>query len=1180
MRSSACRIGHPLTGAVLCAILLSWLSSGLSVSAADAPVSPAGGVTNFPVVTIRQFLDSARAWGETNFFRLQGVVTASLTDKTYFIQDGDAGVYIFHRPATAPRVGDWVEVTGHPSLGNITPLLDGTTVRSFGPRALPSPETVTFAEAMSARPHMRLIRIQGRLAEERPRGGRNLVLNAGGSTNSFVADLDSLPDYDKLARIAPGSLLEISGVCGVRADATKTRAVSLTVFVRTAADVVVLSGPPWWSRERILTALAIALGTLGLALLWSWTLRRQVRRQTADLRQSEQYRRTIIEAEPECVKVVSADGRLLDMNPAGLAMLEAGSLAEAQSCPLTRFILPRHQAAFADLHKRVMAGDSGTLEFEIEGLQGTRRWLETHAVPLPAVGQGQPALLGITRDITQRKLAEAQLCQSQEQFATVFKTMPDAIMIVRAADEQILAVNPAFVRLTGFAIEETKGQTTRGLNLWVDSQQRAATITAIRQVGAVRNLESRLRTRSGRVITVQESGEMIEFSGEPCLLSITRDITDRKLAEDALRRSEASLAAAQRVALLGSWESELINLYDSDANPLTWSDEVFRIFGYEPHGLKVTKENFFQAVHPEDRERVRRTAAESLAQRKPYDIEHRVVRPDGTERVVHEHSEIIVSPTDGKPLRMLGVVQDITERKAAESALREREREFSTLLKNLSGMVYRCQNDPDWTTTFVSDGCLAVTGYHREELIGNRKVALGSLIQLEDAGPVWEKCQANLAAHRACSNEYRIRTATGEERWVWDQAQGVYSDTGELLFIEGYISDITTRKKAELALQENRERLDGILASLDEVVWSSTADGSRMLYLNPAAATVCGRPVADFFADPYLWLKLIHPDDSASVNAAFACLLQGGDYNVRYRMLRPDGTVRWLHDRARVVQDADGRPLRLDGLAADITTQMEAEDRIRLVNLELEQRVAQRTAELAAANKELESFGYSVSHDLRAPLRAIEGFSKSLQEECSSQLDAKGLRYLDRLRGGSRRMSALIEGLLNLSRFTRLPLQTESVDLNPMVRGTLAELRAAEPERKVEAVIATDLRVQGDPTLLRAALQNLVGNAWKYSSRVARAKIEFGLLEQEGERIFFIRDNGAGFDMACADKLFGAFQRLHGLHEFEGTGVGLATVQRIILRHGGRIWAEAAVGQGATFYFTLAPKADQPLFQP
>ncbi len=244
-------------------------------------------------------------------------------------------------------------------------------------------------------------------------------------------------------------------------------------------------------------------------------------------------------------------------------------------------------------------------------------------------------------------------------------------------------------------------------------------------------------------------------------------------------------------------------------------------------------------------------------------------------------------------------------------------------------------------------------------------------------------------------------------------------------------------------------------------------------------------------------------------------------------------------------------------------------DGVRELNVELEERVSQRTAQLEAANKELEAFSYSVSHDLRSPLRAINGFSQALRKETRNNLNETAQDYLDRIVKATQRMSQLIDDLLNLAKVSRSQFFREKFDLTELVKIVVAELQEQDPQRLVDVVVAPNVVADGDPKLLRVALQNLLDNAWKFTSKQPQARIEFGTSLEHGSLTYFVRDNGAGFDPTFSENLFGVFQRLHSMEEFPGTGIGLATVQRIIQRHGGRIWTDAAPDQGATFYFSL-----------
>jgi signal transduction histidine kinase len=285
--------------------------------------------------------------------------------------------------------------------------------------------------------------------------------------------------------------------------------------------------------------------------------------------------------------------------------------------------------------------------------------------------------------------------------------------------------------------------------------------------------------------------------------------------------------------------------------------------------------------------------------------------------------------------------------------------------------------------------------------------------------------------------------------------------------------------------------------------------------------------------------------------------------------------ARMLWITTSILNDAVARARAETARRAEVVVQLRtSQAQLRLLNLELEQRVLERTRQLSSTNEELQAFSYAVAHDLRAPLRAINGFSTEVLEESRTVLSAQSLSDLERINGASRAMDVLIDGLLMLSRLTRQDLHFQHVDLSALAGEVLAGLRLTEPQREVAVEIAPELAAVGDALLLRILLDNLIGNAWKYTGRSANARIRFASEVVDGVRTFILQDNGAGFDMAYASKLFGAFQRLHTRGDFTGTGIGLATARRIVSRHGGRIWAEGAVGQGARFWFTLG---DHPL---
>jgi PAS domain S-box-containing protein len=313
------------------------------------------------------------------------------------------------------------------------------------------------------------------------------------------------------------------------------------------------------------------------------------------------------------------------------------------------------------------------------------------------------------------------------------------------------------------------------------------------------------------------------------------------------------------------------------------------------------------------------------------------------------------------------------------------------------------------------------------------------------------------------------------------------------------------------------------------------------------------------------------PPDKAVEQKEFTRRLIAGEAITSFETQRAakDGRILDVWLTVTKVLDDTGTPIGIASTERDITERKKLEKDLRRLNVELEERVEQRTAGLVIVNKELEAFSFSVSHDLRAPLRAIDGFSQALQEDCVDKLDSQSKDYLQRIRQGVKNMAELIDGLLELSSIARKEIEHQPVDLAKTARKIALGFQEAEPQRQVELFIQEGIVVNGDAYLLVIVLQNLLDNAWKFTSKHPSAKIEFGTKKINGEEVYFVRDDGAGFDMAYVGKLFAPFQRVHSTKDFPGTGVGLATVQRIIHRHGGRVWAEGEIERGACFYFAL-----------
>ncbi len=458
--------------------------------------------------------------------------------------------------------------------------------------------------------------------------------------------------------------------------------------------------------------------------------------------------------------------------------------------------------------------------------------------------------------------------------------------------------------------------------------------------------------------------------------------------------------------------------------------------------------------------------------------------------------------------------------------------------------------------------------------------------------------------------EYRLRHRDGSWRWILGRGKTLIGPDGAALRLLGCHVDITRIKSVEEALRRSEERYKVIVHNLPLGIIHIMDRDFRFVF-DSGEETRVGKSIydtldpgtADFVAGQY---RRVLAGESVRYESGYkgetfliqAAPLYGPDgiveqvlalsINITERKVAEQKLVEAHAELRRLLEEADRSRLVLLSLIED---QKAAEREIKKLNAGLEERVRDRTAQLEAANKELEAFSYSVSHDLRSPLRIMNGFASALARAYSSVLDEQGKHYLDRIMDSTQRMGQLINDLLGLSRVTRVTLTRASVDLSSLARKIAGDLRAEHPERNVHFDIASGLMAEGDPQLLEIMMENLLGNAWKYSGKQEGAVIEVGLAraptglepafdhagQQRGgvttglphETVFFVRDNGVGFDMAYADRLFTPFQRLHGTAEFPGTGIGLVTVHRIVTRHGGRIWPEAAPGAGATFYFTV-----------
>ena len=375
-------------------------------------------------------------------------------------------------------------------------------------------------------------------------------------------------------------------------------------------------------------------------------------------------------------------------------------------------------------------------------------------------------------------------------------------------------------------------------------------------------------------------------------------------------------------------------------------------------------------------------------------------------------------------------------------------------------------------------------------------------------------------------------------------------------------------------LKASLQEIQDLKAALDEhAIVAITDPQGKIIHANDKFCTISRYTREELIGQDHRIINSGH-HPKEFIRDLWTTITHGRVWHGEIKNRAKDGTHYWVDTTIVPFLNPDGKPRQYVAIRADITTRKTAEEAVLRLNAELEQRVAERTAELQEANDELEAFSYSVSHDLRAPLRAIDGFSQAVVEDFGDLIPADGRRQLDIIRNSAQRMGALIDDILAFARLKQQELHAREIDTRSLVDEALAELGFPPKDRRVELRLGDLPASAGDPALLRQVWLNLLSNALKYTGRREQAVIEIGSIPIDGTPAFFVRDNGTGFDMQHAGKLFGVFQRLHRLEDYEGTGVGLAIVQRIVQRHGGRIWAEAEVDRGATFYFTL--KKDTP----
>ena len=808
---------------------------------------------------------------------------------------------------------------------------------------------------------------------------------------------------------------------------------------------------------------------------------------------------------------------------------------------------------------------------------GQTRWIHGRG-ELEFDPRGNPArLMGTVQDITERKQAEEQNRQLADERRTILDTITAGIAFLK--DRKHEWVNPAFARMFGYEPAELKGldSATFYANR-ADYERVGREGYPLLASGGIYASEVEMVRRDGTKLWCLITGRAIA-PGNLAAGSIwaLHDITERKRAEAALRESEAafrSLFEASPTPITLMVDRKLIRVNPKLCQSTGYSEA--ELLGQSPRMLYPDDATF---------DRVGAELYGRLAREGSSTTEARMLRKNG------EPIDVLISISLLDPANpakgIAATLIDITERKLAEESYRT---------------IVQTAIDGFWTIDrqgrirSVNESACRMLGYSREELLA---LSIPDLEANEDRTAV----TAHLA-HIARTGRDRFETRLRrKDNTLVDTEISINHLPGVEPRFFIFIRDISERKNREEALHRSEERFRLAIEHTGQLVYDFDLSTGKGQWSGTTEAMLGYS--AEFLAAqaPGWWFEQVHPDNRAALTAGWEAIIH--DNRIQrtiYRFRRADAT--WVHLMASSVRinDAEGRPIRILGAIADVTKQQEDAEAIRRLNAELEQRVRDRTAQLEhlnadlrasqddlgraaarlqeananllAANQELESFSYSVSHDLRAPLRNIAGFIELLRKRTAGQLDPEVERYFGIIGTEAVRMATLIDDLLTFSRIGRAELHFAPIQLATLVAEVQAELQTELSGRQIEWSLQPLPSVLGDRTLLRQVVANLLANAVKFTRKRPQAIIEIGT-EPAGSGseliTFFVRDNGAGFDPKYAAKLFGVFQRLHNPRDFEGTGIGLANVKRIVERHGGRVWAEGSPDQGATFHFSLRP---------
>jgi PAS domain S-box-containing protein len=797
---------------------------------------------------------------------------------------------------------------------------------------------------------------------------------------------------------------------------------------------------------------------------------------------------------------------------------------------------------------------------------------------------GEDYMLAVFDDITERKQAGAALRESEEQLRRITDNMLDMVCQTDARGI-IQYASPSNESVVGYKPEDLLGKPVLNF-MHPDDLNRAITTFQTFQAAINASLggkfEFRFKHADGRYLWVEIVGKPLfdDMGMVAGAIFGGRDITERKMAEEALKQSEEK------------YRSLIVNLNDviftvnAEGYVTYISPVVERFAGYKD--VEIIGKPFMHFVHPEDLQGLLESFRRSLSsQIEPF--EFRLLRKDGASIYVRSFSRLLA---ENGQVSLTGVLSDITERKRAEEELCSANHRLAQIIEFLPDATYVVDRDKKviaWNRAIEEQ-----TQILKEDMLGKgdnaytipyygvQRTNLIDLVLFSDKDPEKHYDYVKRTGKTITIETYAPYAYGGKGGYLWAVAAPLYDINGNVIGAIESIRDVTERKRAEDELLSAHEQLAQIIEFLPDATFVIDSN-RRVIAWNRAIEEMTGVGKDDmigrgdyaysvpFYGEPRPIMIDLVLDEDSNTALKYENMEKANTtiYAEAYVPCTYQGKGAWLWGTASPLVDGEGNIIGAIESIRDIAERKRAEEELKKHREHLKELVAERTTDLLAVNQELEAFTHSVAHDLRAPLRSISGFSQILLEDYADRLDKQGSEHLERLKASSEHMSHLIEDLLNLSRVTSAALNREQTDLSAMAQSIVADLIKEQPERQAHFDIQEGITVFGDPDLLNIMLQNLLDNAWKFTGKKAETEISFGITIYEGRQAYYVRDNGTGFNMAHAGKLFEPFKRLHSTKEFTGTGIGLASVKRIIRRHGGQIWAEGKVGQGATFYFTL-----------